>query len=60
MKNDIFDLVYVKDEGVIKAFKNGKALGTIKGRDFKYALFKIWLGEEPASEGIKNGMLGIQ
>lgn len=59
VKNDIFDIVYVKDEGV-KAFKNGKELGLIKGRDFKYALFKIWLGEEPASDKIKNGMLGLQ
>lgn len=59
VKNDIFDLVYVKDKGV-KAFKNGKELGMIKGRDFKYALFKIWLGDQPASEEIKNGMLGIQ
>ncbi|WP_062059196.1 chalcone isomerase family protein [Aquimarina longa] len=59
VKNDVFDLVYVKDVGV-KAFKNGKELGLIKGRDFKYALFKIWLGDEPASEEIKNGMLGIR
>jgi len=59
VKNDIFDIVYIKDVGV-KAFKNGKELGVIKGRDFKYALFKIWLGDEPASEGIKKGMLGIQ
>jgi len=59
VKNDVFDIVYVKDEGV-KAYKNDKELGIIKGRDFKYALFKIWLGEEPASEGIKNGMLGLQ
>ncbi|GAA4279031.1 chalcone isomerase family protein [Aquimarina mytili] len=59
VKNDIFDIVYVKDKGV-KAFKNGKELGVIEGRDFKYALFKIWLGDEPASEGIKKGMLGLQ
>ncbi|MBP2832095.1 chalcone isomerase family protein [Aquimarina sp. U1-2] len=59
VKNDIFDIVYVKGKGV-EAYKNGKKLGTIEGRDFKYALFKIWLGEEPASEGIKNGMLGLQ
>ncbi|MHA7057091.1 chalcone isomerase family protein [Aquimarina sp. M1] len=59
VKNDIFDIVYIKDKGV-KAFKNGKELGVIEGRDFKYALFKIWLGDEPASEGIKNGMLGLQ
>jgi len=51
VKNDIFDIVYIKGEGV-KAFKNGKELGVVEGRDFKYALFKIWLGEEPASEGI--------
>ncbi len=59
VKNDIFDIVYVKDEGV-KAYKNGKELGVIEGRDFKYALFKIWLGDEPASEKIKKGMLGLQ
>ncbi|AXT55538.1 chalcone isomerase family protein [Aquimarina sp. MMG015] len=59
VKNDIFDIVYIKDKGV-QAFKNGKELGVIEGRDFKYALFKIWLGDEPASEGIKNGMLGLQ
>lgn len=59
VKNDIFDLVYIKDEGV-KAFKNGKVLGLIEGRDFKYALFKIWLGEDPASKAVKKGMLGIQ
>ncbi|GAA3508168.1 hypothetical protein GCM10022393_18460 [Aquimarina addita] len=59
VKRDVFDLVYIKEKGV-KAFKNGKELGLIEGRDFKYALFKIWLGDEPASEGIKNGMLGLQ
>lgn len=59
VKNDIFDIVYIKDKGV-HCFKNGKKLGEIEGRDFKYALFKIWLGDEPASEGIKNGMLGLQ
>ncbi|MFC5045231.1 chalcone isomerase family protein [Aquimarina hainanensis] len=59
VKNDVYDLVYIKDVGV-KAFKNGKELGMIKGLDFKYALFKIWLGEEPASESVKKGMLGLQ
>ncbi len=59
IKNDIFDLVYVKGIGV-KAYKNDKELGVIEGRDFKYALFKIWLGDEPASESLKKGMLGLQ
>lgn len=59
VKNDIFDLVYIKGVG-LKAFKNDKELGVIEGLDFKYALFKIWLGEEPVTEDLKKGMLGIQ
>ncbi|MCK8520674.1 chalcone isomerase family protein [Aquimarina sp. D1M17] len=59
VKKDVFDLVYVKGVGV-KAYKNNKELGVIEGRDFKYALFKIWLGEEPASEAVKKGMLGLR
>ncbi|MEW7291716.1 chalcone isomerase family protein [Aquimarina sp. 2304DJ70-9] len=56
--NDFYDLVYLKGKG-IKTYKNGKELGFIEGRDFKYALFKIWLGNEPACEIIKGGMLGL-
>ncbi|MEW7278214.1 chalcone isomerase family protein [Aquimarina sp. 2201CG1-2-11] len=56
--NDFYDLVYIKGKGV-KTYKNGEELGFIKGRDFKYALFKIWLGNEPACEIIKGGMLGL-
>lgn len=57
VKKDVFELVYIKDVGV-KAFKNDDELGLIEGRDFKYALFKIWLGDKPASEAVKEGMLG--
>ncbi len=56
--NDFYDLVYLKGKG-IKTYKNGKELGFIEGRDFKYALFKIWLGNEPACQIIKGGMLGL-
>ncbi len=56
--NDYYDLVYLKGKG-IKTYKNGKELGFIEGRDFKYALFKIWLGNEPACQIIKGGMLGL-
>ncbi|WP_109300070.1 chalcone isomerase family protein [Aquimarina sp. AU474] len=56
--NDYYDLVYLKGKGV-KTYKNGKELGFIEGRDFKYALFKIWLGNEPACKIIKGGMLGV-
>ncbi|MHA7057093.1 chalcone isomerase family protein [Aquimarina sp. M1] len=55
--NDYYDLVYIKGKG-IRTFKNGEEVGYIEGRDFKYALFKIWLGNEPACKLIKGGMLG--
>ncbi len=55
--NDYYDLVYLKGKG-IKTYKNGEEVGYIEGRDFKYALFKIWLGHEPACKLIKGGMLG--
>ena len=32
--------------------------GTIEGLDFKKALFGIWLGNKPADDDLKAGMLG--
>lgn len=54
---DKIDLVYVKGEGV-ECYFNGGKLGVIEGQDFKFALYKIWLGEDPASKSLKEGMLG--
>ncbi len=56
-KNDIFDLIYLPSEGVI-AFKNGKRRGVIKGKEFKEALFGIWLSERPADGDLKSALLG--
>ena len=53
---DKLDLVYIKDKGVV-CYYNDKELGVIEGQDFKFALYKIWLGEEPASKSLKEGML---
>jgi hypothetical protein len=33
-------------------------LGTIKGKKFRVALLKIWLGKAPAQESLKEEMLG--
>lgn len=57
-KGDEFDIVYVEGVGS-KCFKNGRELGTVAGEDFKFALFKIWLGEKPVSKPLKTGMLGM-
>ncbi|NJW52741.1 chalcone isomerase family protein [Salinimicrobium oceani] len=55
-KNDIFDLVYVPSKGVV-AYKNGKEKGVVKGKEFKKALFGIWLSNRPADDGLKNELL---
>jgi len=57
VKGDVYDLTYVPTEGV-KVYRNGKLLDTIAGMDFKTPLFGIWLGNQPADEKLKAGMLG--
>jgi hypothetical protein len=56
-KKDVFVIVYVPGEGV-SVIKNGTKKGTIDGLDFKKALFGIWLGNKPADDDLKAGMLG--
>ena len=58
VKNDLIDFNYEKGVGT-HFVKNGKELGVIKGQDFKFALFKIWLGDEPVNEKLKDELLGI-
>jgi len=54
---DSYTFLYIPNEGV-KIYKNGKLASTIKGLDFKKALFGIWLCDEPAQESLKEEMLG--
>lgn len=56
-QNDVFDMVYLPKEGV-KVYKNNKLKGTIKGMEFKRALFGIWLSDKPADKDLKKAMLG--
>ena len=55
-KNDIFDLVYLPNKGVV-AYKNGKEKGVVEGKDFKKALFGIWLSNRPADDDLKENLL---
>ncbi|MEO9501157.1 MAG: chalcone isomerase family protein [Nonlabens ulvanivorans] len=57
VEGDEFQIAYVPGKGTMVS-KNGKALGTIAGIEFKRALFGIWLGDDPADEDLKEGMLG--
>lgn len=58
-KNDVFDLVYLPGRGVA-AYKNGKIRGIVEGKDFKKALFGIWLSNRPADDGLKNDLLAAK
>lgn len=56
-KKDIYDFVYVPNSGT-QISKNGKLKARIQGRDFKQALFGIWLGAKPAQESLRRQLLG--
>ena len=58
IKKDIISFSYEKGVGT-HIIKNEKELGVIEGQDFKFALFKIWLGEEPVNQNLKNELLGV-
>ena len=58
VKKDVIAFAYEKGVGT-QFIKNGKELGVIEGQDFKFALYKIWLGDEPVHEKLKEELLGI-
>ena len=55
--NDYYQLVYIPEKGVL-VYKGNKLLDTIKGLEFKKALFGIWLCNNPADNDLKTSMLG--
>lgn len=52
----IFDIIYMDGETTV--YRNGVKKGSVAGLEFKKALYAIWLGNEPADEDLKEGMLG--
>lgn len=56
-KGDQFAFDYIDAKGVI-AYKNGELLTTVEGKDFKEALYGIWLGDKPADKKLKDSMMG--
>ncbi len=58
VEKDQFILDYIPAKGT-KVSKNGKQLGTIPGVDFRNAVLEIWLGNFPADDDLKRGMLGL-
>jgi len=57
MKGDLVDLALSAD-GSVMASHNGKSLGTISSSKLAKAVLAIYLGEKPADDSLKKGMLG--
>ena len=55
---DRYSLTFVPGEGTELAL-NGKALGTIPGKDFARALFGVWLGANPIDDDFRDVLLGV-
>ncbi len=58
-KGDKLVFIYRPGAG-LEAQANGKTTGTIEGKDFADALFRVWLGEHPADKALKTGLLGFK
>jgi hypothetical protein len=57
-QGDTIDLDYVPETGM-QILHNGKPVGAnINGEDFYRALLRIWLGEKPVQDSLKQGWLG--
>jgi intein/homing endonuclease len=57
---DFFSVDYVPGVGSTVVL-NGKPMGeTIKEPEFFAALLRIWLGDKPADDGLKDALLGIK
>ena len=55
-KGQVIILQYVPGKGTSIDVKGDSY--TAEGKDFADALFSVWLGQYPADEGLKKGMLG--
>ncbi len=56
-KSDIVDLILNAD-GSVTASHNGKSLGSVPSTKLAKAVLAIYLGEKPADDSLKKGMLG--
>ena len=57
IKGDVVDLLLSAD-GSVTASLNGKSLGTVSSTKLAKAVLAIYLGDKPADDSLKKGMLG--
>ena len=58
-QGDVINLDYVPEKGTVVQIK-GQQKGVVPGQDFNQALLKIWLGEYPVGDDLKQALLGQQ
>lgn len=56
-KGQATTMTYIPGKGTVVKDEKGKEY-VAPGKDFADALFRIWLGKDPISGGLKDGMLG--
>ena len=56
-RGEVMELIYVPGEGT-QVLRNGELLTTVAGLEFKQALFRIWLGDDPIDVALKEDLLG--
>lgn len=56
VKGDEVDLII--DNDMVTVLKNGDKIGDFKSKSLADALIKIYVGDEPADSGLKEGLLG--
>ena len=59
VKGDTVDMVLGAD-GTVIARHNGNVLGTVKSAKLPNAILLIYVGQKPADEDLKQGMLGVR
>jgi len=57
-EGDVYDFLFIPKDGTL-IYKNNILKKSIKGLEFKKALYGIWLGEKPAQNSLKKDMLGL-
>lgn len=56
-KGDVFDLVYLPEEGVT-VYRNGEKKTQVQGLEFKKALLGIWISERGIQKSLRKKLMG--
>jgi hypothetical protein len=56
-EDDLVVMTFTPGKGV-EVSLNGTVKGTVEGDDFSRALLRVWLGDHPPTEELKEGLLG--